>query len=70
VLRLLCRYGFEIRGLHRLQLETLADNEPMIRAATQAGFIEEGRLRAARWVDGEFVDELVFGRVLDTPPDV
>jgi RimJ/RimL family protein N-acetyltransferase len=42
----------------------------MIRAATQAGFIEEGRLRAARWVDGEFVDELVFGRVLDTPPDV
>lgn len=69
VLQLLCRYGFEIRGLHRLQLETLADNEPMIRAATQAGFIEEGRLRGARWVDGGFVDELVFGRVLDTPPD-
>ena len=25
VVRLLCRYGFQIRGLHRLQLETLSD---------------------------------------------
>jgi RimJ/RimL family protein N-acetyltransferase len=65
VLQLLCRYGFAIRGLHRLQLETLADNKPMIRAATRAGFIEEGRLRGARCVDGQFVDELLFGRVLD-----
>jgi RimJ/RimL family protein N-acetyltransferase len=63
VLELLCRYGFGIRGLHRLQLETLADNEPMIRAAMRAGFVEEGRLRDARWVDGGFVDELVLGRV-------
>jgi RimJ/RimL family protein N-acetyltransferase len=63
VRELLCRYGFEIRGLHRLQLETLADNEAMIRAATRAGFVEEGRLRESRWVEGEFVDEVVFGRV-------
>jgi RimJ/RimL family protein N-acetyltransferase len=64
VLQLLCRYGLEIRGLHRLQLEMLADNEPMIRAAKRAGFVEEGRLRDARWVDGAFVDELVFGRAV------
>jgi RimJ/RimL family protein N-acetyltransferase len=70
VLELLCRYGFAIRGLHRLQLETLADNGPMIQAATRAGFIEEGRLRAARWVDGQFVDELVFGRVIDPGHDL
>ena len=36
--RVLCRYGFEIRGLHRLQLETLTDNHAMARAAEQAGF--------------------------------
>ncbi|HEV8460928.1 MAG TPA: GNAT family protein [Gaiellaceae bacterium] len=63
VLELLCHYGFEIRGLHRLQLETLSDNEPMIRAARRTGFVEEGRLRDARWVDGRFADELVFGRL-------
>lgn len=61
VLRVLCRYGFAVRGLQRLQLETLADNEPMIRAAARVGFVEEGRLRSSRWVDGSFVDELLFG---------
>src|SRR4029077_14656669 len=30
VLRVLCGYGFAVRGLHRLQLETLADNTAMI----------------------------------------
>lgn len=69
VLQLLCRYGFEIRGLHRLQLETLADNQPMIRAAISAGFTEEGRLRESRWVDGVFVDEAVFGRLAPPPED-
>lgn len=61
VLSLLCRYGFDVRGLNRLQLETLSDNEPMIRAALRAGFTEEGRLRSSRWVAGGFADELVYG---------
>jgi len=61
VLRVLCRYGFGTRGLHRLQLETLADNRPMTKAATRAGFTHEGTLRAAAWVDGAFADEVVFG---------
>ena len=61
VLRVLCRYGFGIRGLHRLQLETLADNAPMIAAAVRVGFEHEGTLRAAAWVDGGFQDEVVFG---------
>ena len=33
VVRVLCRYGFAIRGLHRLQVDTLADNDAMIGAA-------------------------------------
>jgi RimJ/RimL family protein N-acetyltransferase len=59
--RVLCRYGFAIRGLHRLQLETLADNEAMIRAAGQAGFVREGTRRGSEWVDGAFADEAIFG---------
>ena len=61
VLDVLCAYGFTVRGLHRLQLETLADNTSMIRAASRAGFVREGTLRRAAWVNGEFVDEVIFG---------
>jgi RimJ/RimL family protein N-acetyltransferase len=61
VVRVLCDYGFRVRGLHRLQLETLADNAPMIKAATAAGFAHEGTLRGASWVTGKFADLAVFG---------
>jgi RimJ/RimL family protein N-acetyltransferase len=59
--RLLCYYGFAVRGLHRLQAETLADNAAMIAAATRAGFVPEGTLRGSAWVGGAFADETIFG---------
>ena len=61
VVRLLCYYGFAVRGLHRLQIETLADNPAMIAAATRAGFTREGTLRGSSWVGGAFADDAVFG---------
>src|SRR4051812_2976316 len=64
-LHVLVRYAFVTRGLHRLALETVADNEPMIRAARTAGFTHEGTLRQAVWANGTFHDELVFGLVND-----
>ncbi|GIF67020.1 ribosomal-protein-alanine N-acetyltransferase [Asanoa ishikariensis] len=63
--RVLCRYGFRVRGLHRLQLETLADNAAMVAAAERVGFRREGTLRQNSWVDGAFLDEAVFGLVAD-----
>jgi RimJ/RimL family protein N-acetyltransferase len=57
----LCSYGFINRGLHRQQVDTLADNAAMIRAASRAGFAEEGRLRRSAWVNGEFADEVILG---------
>lgn len=59
----LCSYAFDLRGLHRLQLETTADNEPMQRAAARVGFDGEGRRRESQWVAGRFVDVVVFGMV-------
>jgi RimJ/RimL family protein N-acetyltransferase len=56
--RVLLRYAFVDRGLHRVQLEVLADNEPALRAYQAAGFVEDGRMREAAWVDGRFVDEV------------
>ena len=61
VVRVLCGYGFSVRGFQRLQLETLADNHAMIGAAERAGFVREGTLRRAAWIEGRFVDEAVFG---------
>ena len=63
VVRVLCRYGFAIRGLHRLQVDTLADNYAMIGAATRAGFVLEGTLRQCAWVDGGFADEVILGQL-------
>jgi len=64
-LRALCEYGFTLRGLHRLQLETLADNEPMRRAAVRVGFRVEGQRRKSLWVAGEFSDDVIYGLLAD-----
>ncbi|OON81271.1 GNAT family N-acetyltransferase [Streptomyces tsukubensis] len=57
----LCHYGFVVRGLHRLQIETLSDNSAMLRSAERNGFVREGVLRSSAWVMGEFLDEVLLG---------
>jgi RimJ/RimL family protein N-acetyltransferase len=61
VVTALCEYGFAVRGLHRLQVDTLAGNTAMVRAAERAGFMPEGRLHQAAWVNGAFADEVILG---------
>ncbi|MER6786989.1 GNAT family protein [Streptomyces sp. NPDC000658] len=57
----LCHYGFVVRGLQRLQIETLSDNAAMLGAAERNGFVREGVLRSSAWVMGEFLDEVLLG---------
>lgn len=64
IVRVLCRYGFAIRGLYRLQVDTLADNDAMIGAATRAGFVPEGTLRGHAWVNGNFADAVILGQLV------
>ncbi|WP_354644157.1 GNAT family N-acetyltransferase [Kitasatospora camelliae] len=61
VVAVLCHYGFVVRGLQRLQIETLADNTAMLRSAERNGFVREGVLRSSAWVLGEFLDEVLLG---------
>jgi RimJ/RimL family protein N-acetyltransferase len=61
VVTALCEYGFAVRGLNRLQVDTLAGNAAMIQAASRAGFVPEGRRRGAAWVGGDFADEVILG---------
>jgi RimJ/RimL family protein N-acetyltransferase len=70
VVAVLCHYGFVVRGLHRLQIETLADNAAMLRSAERNGFVREGVLRSSAWVMGEFLDEVLLGLLVeDYRPD-
>src|ERR1700735_4715356 len=61
VVRVLCRYGFAIRGLHRLQAESPADKHARLQAASPAGFAREGPLRNSAWVNGNFADVVILG---------
>jgi RimJ/RimL family protein N-acetyltransferase len=56
--RVLLRYAFVDRGLHRVQLEVLASNAAAIRVYEKAGFVTDGRMRESAWVRGAFVDEV------------
>lgn len=70
VVAVLCHYGFVVRGLQRLQIETLADNDAMLRSAERNGFVREGVLRSSAWVLGEFMDEVLLGLLVqDWKPD-
>ena len=63
MVRVLCHYGFSIRGLHRIQITTLADNHAMIAAAVRAGFVMEGTARDAAWIDGGFADGVTLSQL-------
>jgi RimJ/RimL family protein N-acetyltransferase len=65
VVAALCHYGFVVRGLRRLQIETLADNAAMLRSAERNGFVREGVLRSSAWVMGEFLDEVLLGLLVE-----
>ncbi len=58
--RVLLRYAFVDRGLHRVQLEVLASNTGAIRAYEKAGFVVDGVLRESGWVRGRFEDEVIM----------
>ncbi|MFD9367740.1 GNAT family N-acetyltransferase [Streptomyces sp. NPDC060020] len=70
VVAVMCHYGFLVRGLQRLQIETLSDNAAMLRSAERNGFVREGVLRSSAWVMGEFLDDVVLGLLVrDWKPD-
>ncbi len=62
-LRVLLGYAFRSRNLRRVHLQSVAGNEPALRAYRAVGFVEEGRLREHAWVEGAY-DDVVLMAVL------
>jgi RimJ/RimL family protein N-acetyltransferase len=59
--RSLVDFAFRDLAMRKVGLEVLADDERAVGAYAKAGFVEEGRLRAHAWFDGEIHDALVMG---------
>ena len=49
------------KGLERIELEVFSSNERAADLYRKLGFVEEGRKRRARFIDGEYADNIVMG---------
>jgi RimJ/RimL family protein N-acetyltransferase len=61
VVRQFVRFLFTRYNLHRIDLDTFAENERAIRCYKRVGFVEEGRLRKAMWTTDGYRDQVMMG---------
>jgi len=54
-------YAWNTLNLNRIGLTVLANNTRAIASYKSAGFVEEGRLRQANFMDGKWVDVVIMG---------
>jgi RimJ/RimL family protein N-acetyltransferase len=59
--RRICRFGFNEMNLQRVALAVYDNNPRGRRAYEKVGFKEEGRLRRAHFIDGDYVDVIIMG---------
>ena len=57
-MKLLVDYGFNILGLHNIDLNVFAFNKGAIKAYEKVGFKEYGRRHESYFLDGKFHDEI------------
>lgn len=61
--KLLCHFGFADLNLHRIYLHVFETNKRAIRAYEKAGFLREGSLKEAAFIDGRWLDVAVMGLI-------
>ena len=57
----MCRYGFDVLGLHRVHLWVFTENAAAVRAYEKAGFVAEGVARHRFYKHGRWHDCLLMG---------
>ena len=60
-IRTLLRFAFEQMNLNRVELGTFDFNERAQACYRKCGFVEEGRRREDRYIDGQYHDLLIMG---------
>jgi RimJ/RimL family protein N-acetyltransferase len=63
--RLLVQFGFSELKLHRIHLHVFVSNTVAQRVYEKAGFVQEGLLRDAAFVEGRYVDMVVMSILND-----
>jgi RimJ/RimL family protein N-acetyltransferase len=61
--QLLCQFGYFDLNLHRIYLSVFRDNVSAIAAYEKCLFKQEGLMRQAAFIDGDWTDVLVMGRL-------
>ncbi|KAH8104693.1 acyl-CoA N-acyltransferase [Cristinia sonorae] len=64
VLQFTVDYAFRVFNLHRVSLGVFGSNDRALEVYKKVGFVEEGRVRKAHWVDGAWRDLILLG-ILD-----
>ncbi|KAK7750656.1 hypothetical protein SLS62_007356 [Diatrype stigma] len=54
-------YGFQMAGLHRIQIMAFSFNDGAMRLYERMGFEEEGRQRDFMWFNGGWHDNVIYG---------
>lgn len=63
--RRMLRYAFEELNLHRVRLRVNASNEAGVRSYEAVGFVHEGRLRQASFINGRYEDLVLMSFLRD-----
>jgi methionyl-tRNA formyltransferase/RimJ/RimL family protein N-acetyltransferase len=63
--QLLCRFGFADLNMHRIYLNVFKNNERAIGAYRKCGFVEEGVMREAAFIDGQWLDVTLMALLND-----
>ncbi len=58
-------YAFTNLGLHRIQASTTSDNGESLRLMARLGMRQEARLKEAELWDGQWLDVLIYGLLVD-----
>ena len=64
---LITAFGFVHRNLQRVWLRVFGDNHRALKAYAKAGFVVEGTLRRACFIDGRWQDEVIMAALRETP---
>ena len=65
--RLLIEHGFDKLKLHRIMLHVFSTNLRAMHVYRKKGFQQEGVLREAAFIDGRWLDVVVFGFINNLP---
>lgn len=60
-IKTLCKYLFNNRGAHKIELEVVGLNERAIKCYKKCGFKEEGIRRSKYYYSGKYLDTIIMG---------